>query len=392
MRVEENASWDLEATAHGRLGEGVGTVLLPPAQYLVHKSLAASCRHVAASYWTVASDVAPTSAPVNAAGQRWSTPPVNNGLRRRPPVNGGGSRWQSSLGHGPVWIGSGLGLDQVWVGSGLGPPRGMPRVSHVCPRGVHVDADVDIKQQVGFDLAHISDPRVPLILGIPFLRTARALIDVHGEEMILQSTNMINIYDDSSEDFLEDLFATNHQSGNPTFSSHPELTSPEVKDNVFDPEGGNVLIEILLDLDSTKYLYPPHNVNPLSGNTTSSSSPNHLLEEFADELALITSPPGNDDLPFDIESDLKEIEYLLHHDPIKEMDSILKDSIDQIESDTEYVFDDPFDSKGEKIKESKLLIDELDIPRSSDFLPSSEYDSFLFEDFSEVDALPSTNN
>ncbi|GJV86146.1 putative reverse transcriptase domain-containing protein [Tanacetum coccineum] len=29
-----------------------------------------------------------------------------------------------------------------------------------------------------------SDPRVPLILGRPFLRTARALIDVHGEEMI----------------------------------------------------------------------------------------------------------------------------------------------------------------------------------------------------------------
>ncbi|GJR68511.1 reverse transcriptase domain-containing protein [Tanacetum coccineum] len=30
-----------------------------------------------------------------------------------------------------------------------------------------------------------SDPRVPHILGRPFLRTARALIDVHGEEMIL---------------------------------------------------------------------------------------------------------------------------------------------------------------------------------------------------------------
>ncbi|GKF07000.1 reverse transcriptase domain-containing protein [Tanacetum coccineum] len=31
-----------------------------------------------------------------------------------------------------------------------------------------------------------SDPRVSLILGRPFLRTARALIDVHGEEMILR--------------------------------------------------------------------------------------------------------------------------------------------------------------------------------------------------------------
>nr|GEZ31706.1 reverse transcriptase domain-containing protein [Tanacetum cinerariifolium] len=31
-----------------------------------------------------------------------------------------------------------------------------------------------------------SDPRVPLILGRPFLRTYRALIDIHGEEMILR--------------------------------------------------------------------------------------------------------------------------------------------------------------------------------------------------------------
>nr|GEV74894.1 reverse transcriptase domain-containing protein [Tanacetum cinerariifolium] len=263
-----------------------------------------------------------------------------------------------------------------------------------------------------------SDPRVPLILGRPFLRTARALIGVHGEEMILrdgderltlnmrhdtssysnqpqkESINMINIFDDSSEDFLEDLFATNHLSGNPTFSSHTDLTSPKVKDDIFDPEG---------DI------------------------------EFADELVLITFPPRNDDLPLDIESDHREIEYLLNHDPTNEMDSILEDSIDEdnladpnenlfdtilemftdehaldysspslyddydddldeFEFDNEYVYDDPFDSKGEKIKESKLLIDELDLPRSSDFIPSPEYDSFLFEDFSEVDALPSTNN
>nr|GEY70333.1 reverse transcriptase domain-containing protein [Tanacetum cinerariifolium] len=171
-----------------------------------------------------------------------------------------------------------------------------------------------------------SDPRVPFILGRPFLRTARALIDVHGEEMILhdgderltlnmrhgtssysnqpqkESINMINIYNDSYEDYLEDLFATNHLSGNPTFSSHTDLTSSKVKDDIFDPEGNIVLIEKFLNLDSTKDLPPPHNINPLSD---------------------ITFPPGNDDLPFDIESDLREIKYLLNHDPTKEMDSIL---------------------------------------------------------------------
>nr|GEX67055.1 reverse transcriptase domain-containing protein [Tanacetum cinerariifolium] len=152
------------------------------------------------------------------------------------------------------------------------------------------------------------DLRVSFILGRPFLRTARALIDVHGKEMILYDSderltlnmrhdtssysnqpqkeliNLINVLNNSSEDFLEDLFS-NQPSGNPTFS---ELTSSEVKDDIFDLEGVNVLPEKLLDLDSTKDLHPPLHVNPLSGSTTSSSSPNPLLEEFTDELALIT--------------------------------------------------------------------------------------------------------
>nr|GEW18556.1 reverse transcriptase domain-containing protein [Tanacetum cinerariifolium] len=236
-----------------------------------------------------------------------------------------------------------------------------------------------------------------------------------------ESINLINVFNDSNEDFLKDLFLTNHQSGNPTFSSHPELTLPKDKDDIFNPEGGNVLLEKLLDLDCTKDLHSSLHVNPVSGNTTSSSFPNKLLEEFANELTLITFMTGNDDLPFDIEFDLKEIEYLLHHDPIKDIDSILKDSIDQsnladlndnlvdsmpemftdehaldysspplfdeynddlfkVESNTKNVYDDPFDSKGEKIKESKLLVDEL----PCDFILPFEYESFISEDFSKL--------
>ncbi|GKF29465.1 reverse transcriptase domain-containing protein, partial [Tanacetum coccineum] len=33
---------------------------------------------------------------------------------------------------------------------------------------------------------YVADPRVPLILGRPFLRTACAMIDVHGEQMTLR--------------------------------------------------------------------------------------------------------------------------------------------------------------------------------------------------------------
>nr|GEW27453.1 reverse transcriptase domain-containing protein [Tanacetum cinerariifolium] len=294
-----------------------------------------------------------------------------------------------------------------------------------------------------------SDPRVPLILGIPFLSTARALIDVHGEEMILydgderlilnmkhdtasysnhpqrESVNLINIFNVSSEDFLE-VLVSNETSGNPTFSLHQELTSPEVTCDTYDSEGCNILSEKLPDIDSINDIHPHFEDNPLRGSTTYSS--NSLLEEFTDELALITYPPDYDDnLQFDIESDLKEIEFLLYQGK----DSNLKDSIDQtdlanledyfvdpipemftdehapdysspsifdvyeddfleIESDADNVYDNPFDSKGEKIKESKLLIDELDLP--CDFLPYFEYDSFNSQDFSRVDALPSTNN
>nr|GFD03458.1 hypothetical protein [Tanacetum cinerariifolium] len=59
------------------------------------------------------------------------------------------------------------------------------------------------------------------------------------------------------------------------------------------------------------------------------------------------------------------------------------DDLFEFESDNEYVYDDPFDSKEDKIKESKLLIDELDPLRSSDLLPFPYYDLFLFKDFSK---------
>ncbi|GJY93396.1 hypothetical protein Tco_0509178, partial [Tanacetum coccineum] len=348
----------------------------------------------------------------------------------------------------------------------------------------------------------------------------RALINVHEEEIILrdgnerlilnmrndtssysnephqESVNMIDVYNVSHEEYREDLFATNHPSSNPTspFSSYPDLTSPEVNDDIFDPEKD--IIENLLNLDKTKDLppyhdnqssgnptpisepeikssssptlislkesdliweefeaylasdsFPPENSNPssllppfhnsLSGSTTS-SSPSlliseisyYFLKEFVDELAHITFPPRNDDLPFDAESDLRELEYLLNHDPIKEMDSILKDSVDEnfpddnlvdtisemftdehaldysspplwdeyddelfdLETVNDDTYDDPFDSKEEKIKDSKILIDELDLPGSCDFLPFPKCDSVFYEDFSEVDALPSTDN
>nr|GFA24400.1 reverse transcriptase domain-containing protein [Tanacetum cinerariifolium] len=174
-----------------------------------------------------------------------------------------------------------------------------------------------------------SDPRVPLILGRPFLRTARALIDVHGEEMILRngderltlnmkhdttsysnhhhrdSVNLINIFNISSEDCLE-VLVLNKQSGNPTFLLHKEITLPEVIHEIHDSKGCTFLSEKLPYIDSFNDIYPHFDDDPLSGSTTYSA--NSLFEEFTDELALITYPPDYDDnRTCDIESDLRKI-------------------------------------------------------------------------------------
>nr|GEX71091.1 reverse transcriptase domain-containing protein [Tanacetum cinerariifolium] len=103
-----------------------------------------------------------------------------------------------------------------------------------------------------------SDPRIPLILGRPFLLIARALFDVHREEMILR--------DDPNDNL---------------FNSIPEMFTDE--------------------------------------HTLYYSSP-QLYDDY-------------DDDPF------------------------------ELESETDDVYDNLFDSKEDKIKESKLLIDELDLPR-----------------------------
>ncbi|GKB88778.1 reverse transcriptase domain-containing protein, partial [Tanacetum coccineum] len=314
-----------------------------------------------------------------------------------------------------------------------------------------------------------SDPHVPLILGRPFLRTARVLIDVHGEEMILrdgnerqilnmrhdtssysnephqESINMTDVYNVSHEEILKDLFATNHPSGNPTFSSHTDLTSPEVINpssgnptSILEPVTKSSSSPTLISLEESELIWEEFKAylasdlfpssllplfhNSLSGSSTSSSPSLHIsetsdyfLEEYADELAHITFPPGNEDLPFDAESNLLELEYLLNHDPIKDMDSILEDSVDDNlnntilemftnELDLDYsslplwddyddnlvdhetinddTYDDLFDFKEEKIKDSKILIDELDLPESNNVLPFLECDSVFYEDFS----------
>ncbi|GJR81647.1 reverse transcriptase domain-containing protein [Tanacetum coccineum] len=87
---------------------------------------------------------------------------------------------------------------------------------------------------------YVADPRAPLILGRPFLRTARALIDVHGEQMtlrhddqsvtfkvgdtktfsynIIESVNRVDVIDIACEEYVQEVLEIS-ESGNPTSTS-----------------------------------------------------------------------------------------------------------------------------------------------------------------------------
>ncbi|GJV39902.1 reverse transcriptase domain-containing protein [Tanacetum coccineum] len=96
---------------------------------------------------------------------------------------------------------------------------------------------------------YVVDPRVPLILGRPFLRTARALIDVYGEELTLrvddeaitfkvsqtsrysyndaESVNQIDVINVACEEYAQEVlgYLDSSTSGNPTPSLDPILST-----------------------------------------------------------------------------------------------------------------------------------------------------------------------
>ncbi|GKA07427.1 reverse transcriptase domain-containing protein, partial [Tanacetum coccineum] len=112
---------------------------------------------------------------------------------------------------------------------------------------------------------YVFDPRVPLILRRPFLRTARALIDVYGEELTLrvddeaitfkvgqtsrysyndaESVNRIDVIDVSCEEYAQEVlgFSDSSTSGNPTPSLDPILSTSFPSLTPF--EGGDFILE-----------------------------------------------------------------------------------------------------------------------------------------------------
>nr|GEW37337.1 reverse transcriptase domain-containing protein [Tanacetum cinerariifolium] len=133
---------------------------------------------------------------------------------------------------------------------------------------------------------YVIDPRVPLILGRPFLRTGRALIDVYGEELTLR-------VDDEAITF---------KSGNPTPIS-----------------------DLIIALSSPS-------LTPFEGG-------DFILEKIESCLTSELIPPRIDDTDLDLEGDIRLLDELLNNDPslsplpLKELNveeiKTIKSSIDE---------------------------------------------------------------
>ncbi|GJY32017.1 reverse transcriptase domain-containing protein, partial [Tanacetum coccineum] len=150
---------------------------------------------------------------------------------------------------------------------------------------------------------YVADPRVPLILGRPFLRTARALIDVHGEQMtlrhddqsvtfkvgdtktfsynIIESVNRVDVIDIACEEYVQEVLKIS-KSGNPTSSSDLMIDS---RSPSFTPFGGsNFLME---EID--EFLEHDDSIPPGVDGIYDSEGDTVYLEEL---LSVINSDPN----------------------------------------------------------------------------------------------------
>ncbi|GKF25214.1 reverse transcriptase domain-containing protein, partial [Tanacetum coccineum] len=181
------------------------------------------------------------------------------------------------------------------------------------------------------------DPRVPIILGRPFLRTAKALIDLYEEKLTLRvGKEELVYYADKSE---------------------------KNKDKNF--------VHAISIIDFLK-------ADPFSGSTTNnlppSSSPvktSDNFEKFADELAPLNSlPPGNDDSIH--KKELHEENFQVYSNPLFEFNDNFKssnvnplfeenDKDVEIKSSSSFTLTSPEESEFEAYLERDLIPPGIDL-------------------------------
>ncbi|GJU48665.1 reverse transcriptase domain-containing protein [Tanacetum coccineum] len=246
----------------------------------------------------------------------------------------------------------------------------LPNRSIAYPAGIAEDVFVQVgKFTFPADFVFIDydvDPHVPLILGRPFLRTARALVDVYGEELILR---------DGDEKLI--FHADNT-------SKHPHKHENESINmiNFIDISYGDRFQEVLKIKKSN---------HPLSGSLTPSSDPvveslfpsltpfgdiDLLLEETDTFFSLNDSiPPGINNGIYDSEGDILSLEELLNDEIPRDLPP--KELKDDEPSTTNFN-----DSEGDILFLENLLKDEpLETERSEIYtLIEEPPDTFLIGD------------
>nr|GEX01814.1 reverse transcriptase domain-containing protein [Tanacetum cinerariifolium] len=180
---------------------------------------------------------------------------------------------------------------------------------------------------------YVVDPRVPLILERPFLRTERALIDVYGEELTLrvdneaitfkvgqtskysyndvESINRIDVIDVAYEEYVQEVlgFSKLPKSGNPTPTSDPIITSSSPR-SLLSREGDIHLLKKLLNDDPSSSPLPMKELNVEEIKTVKSSieePPELELKDLPSHLEYAFLE-GTDKLPVIISKELKDEE------------------------------------------------------------------------------------
>ncbi|GJU30790.1 reverse transcriptase domain-containing protein [Tanacetum coccineum] len=178
---------------------------------------------------------------------------------------------------------------------------------------------------------YVVDSRVPLILGRPFLRMARALIDVYGKELTLRvddeaitfkvgqtsrysyndvvSINRIDVIDVAYEEYAQEVlvFLDSSTSGNPTPSLDPILSTSSPSLTPFEED--LLLLEKLLNDDpSSPFPLKELHVEELKTVKSSIDNPSELeLKDLPSHLEYAFLE-GTDKLPVIIAKNLKEDE------------------------------------------------------------------------------------
>nr|GFB54590.1 reverse transcriptase domain-containing protein [Tanacetum cinerariifolium] len=229
--------------------------------------------------------------------------------------------------------------------------------SITCPKGVARDVFVKVGKfhfltdfvMVDFE----ADPRVPLILGRPFLRTGRALIDVYGEEITLRvneesitfnlnqtmrysstyddtSVNRVDVIDVTCENFVQDVldFQYNPKSSNPTLVSD---------DLIFESDSCKVSIVKSSSLTLTPFGESDFSLDEIKDFLNDDSIPtrieNHVYD--SDEDILFLEKLLNEDLCSLLQTDLKLAEESKEKSSIEEPPKL---ELKELPSHLEYAF------------------------------------------------------